>query len=688
VTASPGTRLAHQPALDGLRGAAVAAVLLFHAGLDPFRGGYLGVSVFFTLSGFLITSLLLVEHGGTGRLAIGPFLARRARRLLPASTLCLLGVVVAARLGWFGEVPDLRRDVLGSLAQIQNWVLLASGDSYTDLLARAGGLTSPLEHYWSLAIEEQFYWVWPAAMTVLLARRARLQVRLGAVTLAAAVAAPLIAWRWGPDAAYWATPARAAEILIGAWLAVWLADRRTPLVSGWGRVAPAAGAALLVGVVTFPSSSGPAYSGALPLVAVVTALLLLGLQVDGPATRALSCRPAVGLGRISYGVYLFHWPVFVALAPERIDLDGWRLLVLRLAVTLALALVSYHLIESPIRAWRGRPAPTLALGGAALGAVALVAVLAVPRPATPYWQLSTSPGTFPPTAEPSAPTGTGPTDAPVDDPGPGADAEDDTGADTDSSAAPDGPADGPGVGAEPGAAPARPMEVLVLGDSTAQSLGNGLVAWSAADPTRSSTVLATSPGCGFVRTGTVLTDGDVDFVGPCAEILDRQLPALLAASPPDVAVLLVTVRDIEPRRWDDGALLDGADPVYVDHRREDYLALTEQLRAAGTTVVWLRPPTADPYWVGRPGLLGPGPERDALESLLADLAAAPDDGVHLLDLQGWVDGDPVARAEAARPDGLHWTPEAALDVTERWLGPELLRLVALDDRRPSPGGST
>ena len=168
-------RLEYQPALDGVRAVAVAMVLLFHGGVGWMRGGYIGVSVFFTLSGYLITSLLLAESDATGSVRVGAFLARRARRLLPASVVCIVGVAVCSRYGLLDGVAHLERDLLGAAFQVQNWVLLASGDSYTEVLATVGGQRSPLEHYWSLAIEEQFYWMWPLVFGWLATRhRARL----------------------------------------------------------------------------------------------------------------------------------------------------------------------------------------------------------------------------------------------------------------------------------------------------------------------------------------------------------------------------------------------------------------------------------------------------------------------------------------------------------------------------------
>ena len=211
-----GSVIAYQPALDGVRALAVAAVLLFHGEIAGFGGGYLGVSVFFTLSGFLITSLLAAEIDTHGSVGLGAFYARRARRLLPASVLLVVLVMLASIVtDWFDGVADLRAHIVGSLLQVANWVFLASDGSYQELLQQAAGAASPLEHYWSLAIEEQFYWLWPIAFVGIwkLGRstRGRLWI-LGGITAAFVVAAPVTAVVWGSDAAYWASPARAAEI--------------------------------------------------------------------------------------------------------------------------------------------------------------------------------------------------------------------------------------------------------------------------------------------------------------------------------------------------------------------------------------------------------------------------------------------------------------------------------------------
>ncbi|MCU1501447.1 MAG: putative acyltransferase, partial [Ilumatobacteraceae bacterium] len=390
----------YQPALDGLRALAVVAVLLFHGGLTWMSGGYLGVSVFFTLSGFLITSLLLREaddsSGRTerrGQIDIVRFYTRRARRLLPASLLCIVAVCVLAAAGSFDGVTGLRRDVLGALFQVFNWVKLASGESYADLNNLAAGLRHPLDHYWSLSIEEQFYWVWPLSFVALLRLRRRrprwTMLRSTTVLFAISViAAPVIAIVWGANAAYWATPARASEILAGAVLACWC-QRRTALPGGTRWLAPICLVLLAGACVLFPDGSGPAYRGALPLVAVVSAGLILGLQARGPVRSMLSAKPLVGIGKISYGIYLYHWPVYVLIDRQRWDLPVGVTLAIKGAITLAIALVSYAVVERPIRRARSLPPRrTLVLGIAGMAVVAALVVV-VPNP-TKFYAVDTA----------------------------------------------------------------------------------------------------------------------------------------------------------------------------------------------------------------------------------------------------------------------------------------------------------
>ncbi len=368
--------LAYQPALDGLRGVAVAAVLGFHLELGWLSGGYLGVSVFFTLSGFLITSLLLAEHDRDGRVSLPGFYQRRARRLIPAGLLTLALVCALVAFDLLQARSTFRRDVIASMTQVLNWVNLFGGQSYADLFTAP----SPVTHFWSLGIEEQFYVLWPLTMVLLLRftrRRAapqRLVWLIGGLWVVAVVAAPLTARWWSNDAAYYATWARAAEVLCGAVLAAFVFGRSLPRWVRW--LAPLALLAMGVAVVITPAGHGWAFSGGLPLFGVVSALLIAALQVPGVGTVVLSWRPLVWLGQVSYGLYLFHWPVFLMLDHDRTGLRGVALVVVRLAVTTLAAALSFVMLERPIRQRRFLKS-TRALTGALVGGVAVVGAMAL-----------------------------------------------------------------------------------------------------------------------------------------------------------------------------------------------------------------------------------------------------------------------------------------------------------------------
>jgi len=672
-------RLEYQPALDGVRAVAVAMVLLFHGGVAWMGGGYIGVSVFFTLSGYLITSLLLAESDTTGSVRVGAFLSRRARRLLPASVVCIVGVAVCSRFGLLDGVAHLERDLLGATFQVQNWVLLASGESYTDVLASIGGQRSPLEHYWSLAIEEQFYWMWPLVFGWLAtSRRARLSRRLTVTTVAAAAAAPLIALTWGEDAAYWATPARLAEILFGAWLAVALAGRR--LDERWARLAPLALGGLVLAAVVLPADGGLMYRGGLPLVGIASALLIAGLQVPGRWRDLFSLPPLVGLGRISYGVYLFHWPIYVIVDEARTDLDGPALLALRLVATGAAATVSYVLIERPIRNAEWRPRPTLAGALFATSAVAVTALLVPVTVADDYWQATpddiaalaaAAPGSTPtsltrsPTSSAGESTVSSTTpDATRDEPAAT------TSTSTTSTAVPTDAA----LSDASKPTSAGPVRILMVGDSTAESLGVGLAGWAGANPSLADVRLAVTPGCGFVRGGTVATDEDVPFTERCDEILEQVVPTTLAEFRPEVVMLMTTTRDLVDRRWsDEEGTIDPFDARYQQRIERDYSGIAELITASGATAIFVRGPLVDPYWLGRETMSN-YEERRALVDDVMERLATPGGAVRVLDLRAWVEGNGLAASHDVRPDGMHWTPQAAFDVTDRWLGPALLSI--------------
>ena len=344
-----------QPALDGVRALALVLVLFFHAGYSWMPAGYMGVSVFFTLSGYLITNLLLTEFDASHGIRLGTFYSRRWKRLLPAGLLCLVGIVLLRFAGAFGEVQHLRGDLTAATLQFFNWTELSRGTSYADLFTASADQLSPVKHYWSLAIEEQFYLLWPVVL-LLLARRARragvsVLWPVGALTAAFVIAAPVIGRVFGADAAYWATPARFGEILVGATLACVM---RAPWASGRAPSAPvgtalAAGclAVIVTSAVVLPSDGGPAFDGWLGIFALASAGLIVGLQAPGPLRRVLSWRPLVLLGLVSYGAYLFHWPVFVVLSSRGWSLSSSPSFAVAVAITLGLAAVSYRLVEHP-----------------------------------------------------------------------------------------------------------------------------------------------------------------------------------------------------------------------------------------------------------------------------------------------------------------------------------------------------
>ena len=377
---------AHDPGyeagIDGLRAVALAAVLCFHAEFAWAKGGYLGVSLFFTLSGYLITSLLLGEAERTGRIDLVRFWTRRLRRLAPASRVCLLLVAACAPLiAASGQPLKLRGDLIASLFYAANWRFLASGQSYADLFI---GGPSPVLHFWSLAIEEQFYLVYPAiiAGAVLVGRRLRRAWVPVAViaTLAAAsvIASILIA---DHDIGYYGTHLRAAELMIGG-LAAYAVKRRgldglrqRPVVWSW---LGTAGLVTFLALASTTAQSGTwLTSGGFAAVAVVWSLVVVGALVPGPLRRVLSTWPLVAIGKLSFSLYLFHWPVYLVLTPERTHLAQWPLFGLRIVVSLVVATMSYLLVETPVRTRRFRLEGWVGATAWVLATIAVVVVAVV-----------------------------------------------------------------------------------------------------------------------------------------------------------------------------------------------------------------------------------------------------------------------------------------------------------------------
>lgn len=388
---SPG--LTYRPALDGLRGIAVLAVLTFHLAPDALPGGWLGVDLFFVLSGFLITTLLVREFVDAGRIDLVSFWKRRLRRLAPPLVVMLLGVVLAS-LVW--TLPSRREatawDIISSLFYVSNWRFLFSDEAYF------GAVTSPspVRHTWSLAIEEQYYLFFPLILLTLAAifhRRRQLALAI------AALAAVSVAWMVhlytpgvDPTRIYFGTDTRAFELLIGAAAGAWVGPAQ------WGHRARAGWVAsmeivawpALCGVIAaffvFSENDAALFRGGMAALCVAALAPILAAASPHPNTfqRVLSVEPLRLLGLISYSLYLWHWPVRVFFTPGHTHLDGAALTLLQVATSLLLAAASYWLIERPIR--RGglgalvpsRPLAARILGGlTALGVV--VGAMILPR---------------------------------------------------------------------------------------------------------------------------------------------------------------------------------------------------------------------------------------------------------------------------------------------------------------------
>ena len=369
VTPTTAVTGRHLPALNGLRGIAVIGVVAYHLQLGWASGGYLGVDLFFVLSGFLITSLLLEEWVRSGGISLVAFWGRRAKRLLPA----LFLVVIALGLYLIGnalfggpgangliDLHDLRWETIWSLLYANNWNLIFAHQSYFAQFSTP----SPLQHTWSLAIEEQFYLVWPLVLLVLF-RYARRGWRAAGVVmtitlglLSSLLMALMFHPGTDPSRIYYGTDTRLFDLMAGATLAFVAASRPQPGAPArrWLHiVAPIAAAVLAVFWVTAGTAGGfPTnfmFEGGFLICAALAALVVADARLIEPGrfSRALAWPPLHFLGTISYGIYLWHWPVIVYVSAARTGLPTLSLDLVRILLTLALSTASYYLVERPIR---------------------------------------------------------------------------------------------------------------------------------------------------------------------------------------------------------------------------------------------------------------------------------------------------------------------------------------------------
>jgi peptidoglycan/LPS O-acetylase OafA/YrhL len=662
------------PGLDGIRALAVLAVMAYHGGVSLLPGGFFGVDAFFVLSGFLITTLLVTESSAIGRIRLRAFWGRRARRLVPALLLMLVFVGLYARfVAPAGTYPGLRWDTIATLLYSANWRFVADGQSYA---AQTGPVT-PLLHMWSLAIEEQFYIVWPVVVFVV-ARLWRgkpgraLRVLL-ALSVAGAVASALdMALQFSPAAdptrVYFGTDTHAQCLLVGtalaAALALWrrragsaaVSPRRVVLIAGAGTIG-AGVCAWAWSQLQFGQTL--VFRGGFLIVSVSVAAVITSvvLHPTGVLARVLSIGPLRFVGRISYGMYLWHFPLDIALDAARTGVHGTPLFLVRTAVTVAVSTVSYYALERPVRR-AARPALTRArLAGpiAAAGAAVVVALSMLPAPAA---------GAALPATAPSS--GSGP---------------------------------GAGVPADVAHAPVR---VLLLGDSVALTLGVGV-----ADAARGDDITLEDLGilgCGVALGTTLWTDVDgqeqqTAVAPPCQSVptsgfvpWTEAWPSWLAAVRPNVVVLLAGRWEVMDRLYR-GRQADILDPDFAAYVRQ----MLERAVAVGTStgarmVLMTAPCFSSGEQLDGAPFPADDPRRVAAYNRLVDQVGAEHPGtvtVQDLDAMACPGGrftSTLHGVELRTPDGIHF--DTAPGTGAALLAPQILPLwETLGHEQEAAGGA-
>ncbi|MGN6634017.1 MAG: acyltransferase family protein [Oryzihumus sp.] len=636
-----------RPALDGLRAVAVGAVLVYHLGGGSgaaLPGGYLGVDAFFVLSGYLITSLLLAEHERTGRLDLVAFWGRRVRRLFPALVLVLLAC--AGWVWWTGPVEHWaarRGDLLATLLYVANWHFAGSGEDY--FAAYSGA--SPLRHAWSLAVEEQFYLLWPALVWALLSwgrrrglgGRRRVAAAAGVGLVLSAAAMGLEHALTSPSRAYYGTDGRVQELAVGVLLAVALPRLRERATGRWLTLVPLAGAAVLaVAFVLLPDSSALFYRGGGLLVCLAVAAVIAGVELApaSPLGRALSWRPMVALGTISYGVYLWHWPVVVALPVTGTPGEPawWLRQGARVGMALALSVASWRLVERPVQQgrlpWARRSVPRLAVAAALASAV--VAGASVTATALP-------PGLGAQLADRA------------DSPCPGEDADPLTSCLKVSGAS---------------------RSVVLFGDSTARALDPGLRAWAADHDARyvqSAWVRCTPTALLVVPNGSPAPDAPARACHDRAR--QRQLEVLDAerAAGRSPVVLVADFWSHHQGILAGGTLVSPGTAAHAQAVETAYRQLVQEVRTRGGRVVFLALPPPGPSLgtvvargrpAGSPQPLAPGGSYVAgFNDLLHRVAATSGGAAVVVDVSDVVcpggSCPAVIDGVVVRADGVHFT---------------------------------
>ena len=568
----------YAPGLDGVRALAVLAVVSYHLGTTggpgALRGGFLGVDVFFVLSGYLITSLLIVEARRTGRISVRQFYLRRAKRLLPALYAMLLTVGAIGAVWLPQQAAKLRGDLVSAIAYVTNWWLVADSGSYFG----TGDRPRLLTHLWSLAVEEQYYLVWPLVLIVFFRLRARrsamLTVLAFGIASSALAAAVLYDPFVDPSRVYYGTDTRALAPLIGAATAIavrpWRHTRTvgTPKRISFDTLGLAALAGLAVTATLLHDTDPLLYrAGFLGIALLAAPLVAVAGHPASTVGRALATQPLGWLGERSYAVYLWHWPVCALTRPGvDVPLTGWANSALRVGVALALAELSYRLVERPLRGrhffrgYRSRHAarvPRLRLP--AVRAAALAGVLAAGASLVGV-QLSAAAGR--PVENAPVDAGPAPTLGPLDAPAPTGSA---------------GPTAGPSGGPTRAGAPS----LAIFGDSQ----GMTLLINRPADLGRYFTATdATIEGCGVLLGRVASRSGERrDMTATCASWRSRW-QSNAARLHPRVALVMIGAWDVFDLTTATGTLAFGSpawDRTYADALAQGIAVL----RGSGATVV-------------------------------------------------------------------------------------------------------
>ena len=644
-------RMGYQPALDGLRAISVIAVILYHANVSWMLGGFLGVEVFFVVSGFLITSLMIEERAAQGRVDLRKFWIRRARRLLPALFMMLLALAIAVATFATDSAPDFRRDVIPSLLYVSNWWQIW----FVETPYFAASDLPVLRHLWSLAVEEQWYLIWPIVF-VLLAKVPR-RVAATITALLGVFAAVATALLWLPDSEsrtnflYLSTPTRASGLLLGAALALWW--RRADSVRRWMTVLLDIGGLVLLGVLAVAAATvhvndEALYRGWLVATSVISVMLIVvAVRPSGSVLRTvLGSAPLAAIGRRSYGLYLWHWPIFV-IGDAR---GATTNLLICALITVAVNELCFRFVEQPARRgvigawWRSRQDWSLVRKTGqiivGLGLIAGVSVVGVRVSAIEARDLSvdtsneevvfelTSPATTKPatTIQAGTPTTVATTRTTL---------------------------------------PRLPRRVVIVGDSQAHSL---FVNRPAGIEKTFQLANGALDGCGVFERGVGIggkTGGFRRDFGNC-EGFDKKWAASATKAKAEVALVVLGAWEVLDLRMGNVVYNLGSDSTDALFARQLSKGV-QALRKTGATVALLEVPCMRPI-ESSGGPVPPLPQRrdDArtghLNELLREFAAPENDGVYFVEgPTEWCTNMKISTSTSYRWDGVHvYKPGAKL----------------------------